>query len=380
MASLQELSQRAQRGERLRVVFLGGSLTYGANASAPELTSYRALVARRLEGAFPRTQFRVWDAAIGNTGSQLAVFRLERDVLRHEPDLVFLDFTVNDDIRADDTERLASYESLLRRLINNGAAVVAVILPFRDEIEDRGVDLPRRAAHLALASAYQLPAADVVTAVRRRVDAGEFAPADLWPWDGAHPCDHGYAVFADAVWETVAAALRENKHAIVPAASLHGGGYAHWLRARLCDVAEGLPSGWRREMPSRTAAWYDGLTTRWLDSIAAAHRAEHPQPLKLLIEGGMIALFGEETVASGGYSVSIDGRDVSVNGEPMVNVSSRAFGGNRQHFRVVATGLAEGITHDVVITPRFPGNDSTELRIESVCVAGSRPVRVRVDA
>lgn len=36
------------------------------------------------------------DAAIGGTGSQLGAFRLKRDVSRFHPDLVFLDFTVND--------------------------------------------------------------------------------------------------------------------------------------------------------------------------------------------------------------------------------------------------------------------------------------------
>ena len=35
-------------------------------------------------------------AAIGGTGSDLGVFRLGRDALRREPDLLFVEFTVND--------------------------------------------------------------------------------------------------------------------------------------------------------------------------------------------------------------------------------------------------------------------------------------------
>src|SRR5262249_6549231 len=87
---------RARAGERLNVVFFGASLTWGANASDPQLTSFRGLMAERLEQAYPQARFKFWDAAIGGTGSQLGIFRLERDVLRRQPDLVFLDFSAND--------------------------------------------------------------------------------------------------------------------------------------------------------------------------------------------------------------------------------------------------------------------------------------------
>jgi len=82
--------RRARAGELLNVVFLGASLTWGANATAPNLTSYRGLVGRMLEHEYPAAHFRFWDSAIGGTGSQLGVFRFDRDVLRHQPDLIFL--------------------------------------------------------------------------------------------------------------------------------------------------------------------------------------------------------------------------------------------------------------------------------------------------
>src|SRR6266436_5194617 len=115
--SFAEFDRRAQAGERLNVVFFGASLTWGANASDPLLTSYRAQIAQRMEARYPEAHFKFWDAAIGGTGSQLGVFRVERDVLRRKPDLVFLDFSANDDIYSDNAETLASYEAILRRLI-----------------------------------------------------------------------------------------------------------------------------------------------------------------------------------------------------------------------------------------------------------------------
>ena len=126
-----DFDRRAKAGEHLSVVFFGASLTWGANASDPQLTSFRGLIAQRLDAAYPKAHFKFWDAAIGGTGSQLGVFRFERDVLRHKPDLVFLDFSANDDIYSDNAETLASYESLVRRIILDAhAPVVPVIFPF----------------------------------------------------------------------------------------------------------------------------------------------------------------------------------------------------------------------------------------------------------
>src|SRR5271156_3467883 len=102
----------AHEGASLNVVFLGGSLTWGARATDPQHTSYRALVGTKLRKLYPKAQFWFWDAAIGGTGSQLAVFRLERDVLARKPDLVFLDFTINDGPFEVTDSKLASYESL----------------------------------------------------------------------------------------------------------------------------------------------------------------------------------------------------------------------------------------------------------------------------
>src|SRR4051794_30354319 len=74
-----DFDRRARSGERLNVVFFGASLTWGANATDPQQTSYRARIGQRLEKEYPAAHFKFWDAAIGGTGSQLGVFRFERD-------------------------------------------------------------------------------------------------------------------------------------------------------------------------------------------------------------------------------------------------------------------------------------------------------------
>jgi hypothetical protein len=41
---------------------------------------------------FPETAFYQVNAAIGETGSNLGVFRMERDIFMHKPDLLFVEF------------------------------------------------------------------------------------------------------------------------------------------------------------------------------------------------------------------------------------------------------------------------------------------------
>ena len=53
----------------------------GARASDPQKTSCRAMIGLKLKKTYPEARFKFIDAAIGGTGSQLAAFRLERDVL-----------------------------------------------------------------------------------------------------------------------------------------------------------------------------------------------------------------------------------------------------------------------------------------------------------
>ena len=281
-------------------------MTWGANASDPQATSYRALVADRLMDRFPRTPFRFHDAAIGGTGSDLGVFRLDRDVLAHEPDLVFLDFTANDNIRTADPQRLSSYEWIVRRLVTEGdAVVVPVILPFKGDATAATLDaMPGRDATIRIANAYHLPVADAVVYVREQLAAGAVTADELWPWDGAHPGDAGYALFAEAVWRGFEAGLDDGRTARVPEVPLHGELYRHARRFVLADAAHPLPPGWRVDTPSRVSAWFDGLPSRWLDRVVVAGGDnapdQAPAPLSFTFRGQCVERpSGEETLDSG---------------------------------------------------------------------------------
>jgi hypothetical protein len=89
------------------IAYIGGSIT-----AAKE--GWRDLTFGWFRTTFPQTAFYQVDAAIGGTGSALGVFRLEHDVFAGKPDLLFVEFAVND---AGETREniIRSMEGLVRK-------------------------------------------------------------------------------------------------------------------------------------------------------------------------------------------------------------------------------------------------------------------------
>jgi lysophospholipase L1-like esterase len=374
-AGFGEFDRRARAGERLTVAFFGASLTWGANASDPNRTSYRALVAQRLEQRYPNARFRFIDAAIGGTGSQLGIFRLDRDVLPHKPDLVFLDFSANDTITTADRQSLASYEAIVRRIIAEaGAPVVQVIFPFQWDLKTPGEQLVRRAAHRKLSEAYGTACGDAIELLKRRVADGAVKADELWPVDPVHPCDKGYVHFADAAWTAFEQAVAENRVCRIPPQPLHGDLFLNTRRARLAEL---LPpaSGWARATPLVQASNYDMLMSRWLDSVVVARQAATPAPLRVEFRGQFVMLFGEGTTKTGKLLARIDGQPVAymVKKRPETvfdpGALARRIGGTTHLVQVIASDCDPSKYHVLEIEPVLASPDE-ELRIESLCVAG----------
>lgn len=88
------LAKAATKDAEVRIAYLGGSIT------AQE--GWRPKTLAHFQKAFPDAKLTQVNAAIGGTGSDLGVYRLQHDVLRHKPDLLFVEFAVNDGGQAPD--------------------------------------------------------------------------------------------------------------------------------------------------------------------------------------------------------------------------------------------------------------------------------------
>lgn len=381
--SLQGFHRRAEQGEPLKVVFLGGSLTWGANASDPQRTSYRGLMMEYFLARYVRTSFSFVDAAIGGTGSDLALHRLDRDVLTHRPDLVFLDCTVNDGAEQADEQRLASYERVLRDLLAKGCAVFPVLLGTKRLVMGPQAKLPcRHQAHLRIAKAYECPVANVLQAMREKVRAGDFDPEKVWCLadDETHPDDAGYGLFAEVIRETYEKAIARSSPANIPGETVFSDRYPFRQRQILVDVS--LPAGWRRVKTYRTSLWFDGLSSRWMGDVAGAglEGGKAPAGLGATFRGSMIGLLGERDGLTPPFRVWIDGEPIcQIKGSSSSTLwridtagfaPSMAGTGRLFAWTPLATDLRDG-DHVLRVEPDFSGAlPEAELRIESICSAG----------
>lgn len=393
-----QFDRRARAGEHLNVVFFGASLTWGANATDQALTSYRARTKELLEERYPKARFQCYDAAIGGTSSQLGVFRLERDVLARKPDLVFLDFSANDDNWNGSPLGFASYESLLRLIIRDGRApVVAVMFPFKWEIgpgleSGTTAHLKGLTRRLEIAAAYGVPAADAAALIIDRVRKKETTLDLIWDTDGVHPGDFGYRLFAEAAFAGFETGVRQKAVCKVPEKMLHDSLFMTNRRAVLADLipSNSLPAGWVFGKPNLTGACHDQMMSRWLDRLLIASNRKRvknaegkeesvpltPVPLRFEVRASYVMVFGEATMTSGKFRVRIDGKTHTYTTpgkkEPtdLYDMTSERFKGNWNYHQVIVENLDPNTPHIVEIEPVLDADTEQELRIESLCVAG----------
>ena len=79
---------KLKAGKTVSVAYLGGSIT--------AMNGWRNMTTDWLRKANTNAVVKEVHAAIGGTGSDLGVFRVGHDALRHKPDLLFVEFATND--------------------------------------------------------------------------------------------------------------------------------------------------------------------------------------------------------------------------------------------------------------------------------------------
>ena len=183
------------------IVYFGGSITDGAGASNGNLTSYRARVGQWFETTFPNSKITNVNAAIGGTGSDLGAFRTGRDVIAHKPDLVFVEYAVNDG-GSPDAMIDRSMEGTVRQIrrANPNTDICFVYTFVVGWLNDFKAGKLIRTAQRdeIIAEHYGIPAINVaLPAARKLLDGG--MTTEQFSKDGVHPTDAGYQIYTNAL-------------------------------------------------------------------------------------------------------------------------------------------------------------------------------------
>ena len=190
MTRLKNLMKRAANGESLVIGFLGGSITQGSLSSTPK-TCYAYLVYEWWKKSFPNASFSFVNGGIGGTTSHYGGARAWKDVLCYRPDIVTVDFSVNDDANEFFEE---TYEGTLRRLLAAPSAPAVVVL--NNVFYDTGKNA--QDYHNRIADHYGIPHVSIKDTVYPDVESGKIVRADITP-DNLHPNDKGHRLVADEI-------------------------------------------------------------------------------------------------------------------------------------------------------------------------------------
>lgn len=187
LARLKSCMQRAEKGEELTIGFLGGSITQGSLATEHE-NCYAYRVFRWWQETFPDAQFAYVNGGIGGTDSLFGVSRAVTDVLMYQPDVVVVDFSVNDKANEFYQE---TYEGVIRKILTWQSKPAVILL--NNVYYDTGENAQEY--HNAIGDWYHVPHVSIKNTLYRKMKNGMYTREELTP-DGLHPNDKGHELVA----------------------------------------------------------------------------------------------------------------------------------------------------------------------------------------
>lgn len=198
---LEYLKRKIEKTEPVTVVYLGGSITEGCGASHPGMR-WASRIQEWMEQTFPQCQWSSYNAGIGGTNSEFGVFRLERDVLSKNPDLVFVEFAVND-YKTESDQCVNAMEEIVRRIMEQqpDAEIIFVITStycMYEECYQKGGRPESVMLHDRIARRYQIPSIHVGERLFERILEEKVDVSDYLP-DFVHPNDRGYACYYETI-------------------------------------------------------------------------------------------------------------------------------------------------------------------------------------
>lgn len=213
MTRLKNLMKRAANGESLVIGFLGGSITQGSLSSTPK-NCYAYLVYEWWKKSFPNAAFSFVNGGIGGTTSHYGGARAWKDVLCYRPNIVTVDFSVNDDANEFFEE---TYEGTIRRLLAAPSAPAVVVL--NNVFYDTGKNA--QDYHNRIADHYGIPHVSIKDTVYPDVESGKIVRADITP-DNLHPNDKGHRLVADEICKLLDSIKAEMEEETIAGENIEG--------------------------------------------------------------------------------------------------------------------------------------------------------------
>ncbi|MCL2155747.1 MAG: SGNH/GDSL hydrolase family protein [Leptospirales bacterium] len=189
---------KLKSGEKVKLVALGDSLTYGWMTQYGFLDYLEILVNKK----YLNSQLLIINKGVPGDTAADGLHRVERDVIKLFPDLVFIQFALNDaysGLSANEFQK--NIESIIGKIKERLDPEIALLTSVA--IQDNSMNRVANEFYMKISQSgekYKLPVISVHEYWEKKIASG-IKHSQLVQYDGVHPTEKGYELMAEAVFE-----------------------------------------------------------------------------------------------------------------------------------------------------------------------------------
>jgi lysophospholipase L1-like esterase len=198
-----ELQKKWPGNRTVNLVFHGHSVPSGyfKTPVVNTLESYPFLAYKEITALYPFAVINLINTAIGGEDSKSGSLRFESDVLTHKPDVLFIDYALNDRRIGLDSAKIA-WESMIQKALKKDIKII-LLTPSPDQKLDLKEDdtiLDQHSNQIRqLAKKYNIGLVDSYELFKKEVASGDSLPNLMS--QGNHPNEKGHALIAKGILE-----------------------------------------------------------------------------------------------------------------------------------------------------------------------------------
>lgn len=337
-ARIAKVIKKLQAGEEVTIAYLGGSITQGTGADNENC--YAALTTKWIESQYPDAKVNYVNAGIGATGSYIGVHRCDAQVLSHDPDLVFIDFSVNDESQNNAINKL-TYEGLIRKIWKHSSDPGIICIAMT---QDNGTSV--QDCHGEVTEKYSVPFVSYHDAMLNFLNTTDVQWSDI-SGDNIHPNMSGHAILS-AMLTTYLQYITDNLDSIDdtdPELAPAGDEGAKYENAVLLTTDEAQPvTTGAFEMKQME---FGGFKNPWIAKLPADAEITDDDAFVIEVEAQNIGLLYAKLTSNAGMA------DVYVDDELVATINADFTGGwgNYVNFTQVKSFMTSG-KHTLKIVPK----------------------------
>ena len=282
--------EAAENGEKLTMAYLGGSIT--------EMGKYTTPFSAYVKQTFAKGGFTEVNAGLSGTSSVVGLVRSEPNVVSKNPDIVFVEFSVNDH---EDIMYKKCFESVIKRFLDlpNEPAVIILIHRARSGFSSQAQMVP-------VGENFNIPIISMDNALTKAFNSGLLTLNDYFT-DDYHPHDKGGKLVSDCLSYFFRQAMKTENRSdsyTVPTKSVYGTEYENCAYINPKNMS-GFNAG----------SWTAGGGYNGGQILPYSYTLNGGSPMTFKAEGkGLIIVFKANSSGMGSINVTVNGKTTKVNG------------------------------------------------------------------